>query len=149
MYKLFTRLQKCVNVQTLLLILKQLIRAVKPKSAAKPQKEAFKRFRTENNDRDEVCRHLYLSFLVWHILKYSNREVGRDTTSWIQMGNALNANGFSLSCCYQFIFSIWVLKRQIEVSPCPSTPSLPPPWGQRRSEVKEISDSSTQHTKGT
>lgn len=30
-------------------------------------------------------------------------------------------------CCYQFIFSIWVLKRQIEVSPCPSaSPRLPP-----------------------
>lgn len=72
-------------------------------------------------------RHLYPSFLVWHILKYSNPEVGRDTTSWIQMGNALNANGFRLSCCYQFIFSIWVLKWQIEVSLCPSTPPCLPP----------------------
>lgn len=40
---------------------------------------------------------------------------------------ALNASGLSLSCCYQFIFSIWVLKRQIEASPCPSTPPIPPP----------------------
>lgn len=62
-----------------------------------------------------------------HTLKYSNRGVGRDTASWIQMADALNANAFSLSCCYQFIFSIWVLKRQIEVGRCPSaTPRLPP-----------------------
>lgn len=40
---------------------------------------------------------------------------------------ALNANGFSLSCCYQFIFSIWVLKQQIEAHPCPSTPPSFPP----------------------
>lgn len=45
-----------------------------------PQKETFERFQTENNDSKELRRHLYLSFLVWDIVKYSNREVGRDTT---------------------------------------------------------------------
>lgn len=100
------------------------------------KKEVLKRFGTENNDSNKVCGHLYLSPPLpphthlpsaRHTLKYSNRGVGRDTASWIQMADALNANAFSLSCCYQFIFSIWVLKRQIEVGRCPSaTPRLPP-----------------------
>lgn len=54
------------------------------------------------------------------------------------MWDAWNANSFIPSCCYQFIFSIWVLKWQIEGSLCPFMAPRFHPWGQKWSKVKEI-----------
>lgn len=78
----------------------------------------------KNNDRNMVCWRLYPSSLC-------NTFLNIPTVKWAETQPhefkwALNADGFSLSCCYQFIFSIWVLKRQIEASPLPFYPSQLP-----------------------
>jgi len=61
------------------------------------------------------------------------------------MGDARNANAFSLPCCYQFIFSIWVLKRRMEVSLCPSIPPCLPPGDKGGQKSRKFWFLSTAH----
>lgn len=68
------------------------------KESSKATKGSFKEIWDRKQWREQgLWTSLSIFPPVRHTLKYSNRGVGRDTTSWIQMGNALNANGFSLS----------------------------------------------------
>lgn len=153
--KCFAKLKSFVNVQNTLLILNQMIlstfiqhtryyQEIEQRPRKGLLKDSRRKIMTETSPGDIS---IYPSFLVWHILKYSNREVGRDTTQphefkwrmpWMPMVSVF-------PCCYQFIFSIWVLKRQMEVSPCPSVPPCFPPGDKGGQKSRKFWFLSTAH----
>ena len=95
-------------------------------------------------------RSIYPSFFLWHTLKYSNREVGRDTTQphefkwrmpWMPMVSVLPA-ATNLYFPYGSLNDKWKL-----VCALLSLPALPP--GTKAVKSQGNSDSWAQHTKGT
>lgn len=150
MYKLFTRLQNFVNLHNTQLILNRLILAVNFKVEQKPKERLLKDFRQKTMTETKLCRHLYLSFLVWHILKYSNREVGRDTTQphefkwampWMPMVSVFPA-ATNLYFPYGSLNGKWKSVRALLSLPAS-------PLGTKAVKSQGNSDSSAQHTKGT
>lgn len=106
-----------------------------PRNRVNIQKEV----RTKNNDRSKHCWHLYPSFPVWRVLKYSNREVGRDTTQphefkcW--MPGMPMVSVFPAATNLYFPYGSLNGKWK---SVCALLSHPPPPWGEQRSKVKEI-----------